>query len=272
VKDAQRPFTSGRPAALLVGVEVTTRSTWLWLAGAVGAPLALAAVLRPIEGAVGVATVTLALVVPVVVVAATGRWLPAVGAALAGAAAFDYLFTEPRGSLAITRVADVVATAVLLVVGLVVVRVSAWGRRQRDVADRTVSDVAVLRSMIELMAIGEDDDIVLITASFWLRELLALRDCRFDRSVEPASPATVEPGGAVAIGDLRWNAEADGLPGRAVDLPLRADGVPFARFVMEPTPAVPVLPDRLFTAAALADLVATWLHLRRRDGRPTPDA
>jgi hypothetical protein len=160
---------------------------------------------------------------------------------------------------------------VLLAVGLVVVQVSAWGRRQRDTAARTVSDVAVLRSMVELMAIGEDEDIVLITASFWLRELLGLRDCRFDRSVRPPSPAIVEPGGAVAMGDLRWNSEALGLPGAAVDLPLRAEGAAFARFVMEPTPAVPVLPDRLFTAAALADLVATWLHLRPGGGAQQPE-
>ena len=128
--------------------------------------------LRPVEDVIGVPTVTLVLVVPVVVVAATGRWLPAVAAALAGTAAFDYLYTEPRGSLVIHQVSDLIATVVLLVVGLVVVQVSAWGRRQRDTADRTVSDVAVLRSMVELMAIGEDEDIVLISAAYWLRELL----------------------------------------------------------------------------------------------------
>lgn len=250
-----RPPAPGRWVAGLPG-----------LAGALAVPLLGALALRPLEGVAGDPTVTLVLVLPVVVVAATGRRLPAVTAALAGTAAFDYLYTEPRGSLGIEQARDAVATAVLLVVGLVVVEVSAWGRRQRDTADRTVGDVAVLRSMIELMALGEDDDIVLITAAYWLRDLLGLRDCRFDRTLAPPSPATVEPGGAVALGDLRWNVEADGLPGDAVDLVLRADGEPFARFVMAPEPGRPVPPDRLFTAAALADLVATWLHLREGNG------
>jgi hypothetical protein len=242
-----------------------------WLVGAVLAPLALAVLLRPVEEAIGVPTVTLVLVVPVVVVAATGRWLPAVLAALASTAAFDYLYTEPRGSLAIAQASDLVATIVLLIVGLVVVQVSLWGRRHRDTADRTVSDVAVLRSMVELMAIGEDEDIVLITAAYWLRELLDLKDCRFERTLTPRSGATVEPEGVVSMGDLRWNTEQLGLPGDAVDLLLRSGGEPFARFVMEPTPAIPVLPDRLFTAAALADLVATWIGLRPGNGASTPD-
>jgi hypothetical protein len=233
-----------------------------WLAGAVVAPLALGGLLRPLEETVGVPTVTLVLVVPVVVVAAFGRRLPAVAAALSGTAAFDYLYVEPRHSLAITQVRDAVATAVLLVVGLVVAQVQLWGRRQQATADRTVTDVSVLRSMVELMAIGEDEDIVLISASYWLRDLFDLQDCRFERPAGPASPAVIGPGGEVAIGDLRWNAERQGLPGPSVDLPLRAGDHVFARFVLEPTPAVPVPPDRLFTAAALADLVATWLDLR----------
>jgi hypothetical protein len=257
-----------------VSTDRATIARFGWSAGAVAAPLALAVLLRPLEDGVGVPTVTLALVVPVVVVAATGRRIPAVAAALSGAAAFDYLYIEPRGSLAIHQLRDAIATVVLLAVGLVVVQVSAWGRRQRDTADRTVSDVAVLRSMVELMAIGEDEDIVLITAAYWLRELLDLQDCRYERSLTPRSPATVEPGGDVALGEgLRWSSESLGLPGTAVDLILRAEGEPFARFVMEPTPAAAVLPDRLFTAAALADLVATWLSLRghrsARTGDPT---
>jgi hypothetical protein len=254
-----------------VSTESPTLTRIAWLAGAVLAPLILAVLLRPVEEVIGVPTVTLILVVPVVVVAATGRWLPAVIAALAGTVAFDYLYIEPRGSLAITQARDAVATVVLLVVGLVVVQVSAWGRRHRDTADRTVSDVAVLRSMVELMAIGEDEDIVLITAAYWLRELLDLGDCRFERELTPRSPATLEPEGVVTMGELRWNTERLGLPGDAVDLLLRTAGEPFARFVMQPTSTTPVLPDRLFTAAALADLVATWIGLRPGNGTSTRD-
>ena len=68
------------------------------------------------------------------------------------------------------------------------------------------------------------------------------------------------------MGELRWDSDQVGLPGDAVDLLLRADGEPFARFVMQPTPAAPLPADRLFTAAALADLVATWIRLRPGNG------
>jgi hypothetical protein len=249
----------------------TNRSRVLWVAGALAGPLVLALTLRPAEPAIGVAPVSLALVVPVVIVAATGRWQLAVGAALSGTAAFDYLFTEPRGQFAITHVPDLVATVVLLGVGLIVVQVSVWGRRQQATAARTVQDVAALRSVVELMVLGEDADIVLMTAAFWLQDLLGLRDCRFDRSLNPPSPFRIEAGGSVTTGDIRWDAEANGLPGEAVDLPLLADGEPFARFVLQPTPVAPVHPDRLYTAAAVTDLVATWLHLRGASGRGSGD-
>jgi hypothetical protein len=244
------------------------RSLALWLVAAVGAPLALGAALLPAETALGDPAITLALVVPVVVVAAAGRRIPAAVAAVSGALTFDVLYTAPRGSLRIVDAADLVATVVLLAVGIIVAEVATWGRRQAATANRTVTDISALRSLAELMARGEDEQIVLITAAFWLRDLLHLRDCSFERNLEPASPATVGAGGEVVMGDLRWSAETQGLPG-PLDLLLQADGRTFGRFVMEPTPALPVSPDSLFTAAALADMLGSWLG-PRGGGGPDP--
>src|SRR6187399_1301861 len=84
------PARQGRVKSIRTGAggrcsdRMNDSSRYLWLAGGVAAPLLLGAALRPFEEAVGVPTVTLVLVLPVVVVAATGRWLPAVAAALSG--------------------------------------------------------------------------------------------------------------------------------------------------------------------------------------------
>jgi hypothetical protein len=242
----------------------------IWTVGAFATPLVLGLVLRPLEEQIGVATVTLILVVPVVVVAAAGRWWPALAATVAAALAFDYLYTEPKGSLAIVGVPDMVATVVLLAVGVIVVVVSRWGRRQVETANRTVNSLVVLRALVELMTLGEDDDVVLMHTAFWLQDLLHLRDCRYDRALDPPSPAALGPGDSVRVGDLDWPVDTAGLPGDAVDLPLMSRGEPFARFVLTPTPGRTLHRDRVFTASAVADLVATWLALRHPDP-PSPD-
>jgi hypothetical protein len=252
------------------GVRSKRVTDTAWIVAAFAAPLALGLVLRPLEQYVGTATVTLVLVVPVVVVAAAGRRAPALAATVAGALAFDYLYTEPRASLAIFGVQDIVATAVFLAVGMIVVAVSRWGRRQVETANRTVNAIVVLRSLVELMTLGEDDDIVLMHTAFWLRDLLHLRDCRYDVALDPASPATLGPGDSVHMGEFDWPVDTAGLPGDAVDLLLTRQGTPFARFVLIPAPGRTLHRDRIFTAAAVADLVATWLALRHPDP-PPPD-
>jgi hypothetical protein len=72
----------------------------------------------------------------------------------------------------------------------------------------------------------------------------------------PASPGFIDLGGVVRLGSLRWAAEVQGLPGEAVDLPMHRNGRIVGRFILTPEPGHRVLPDRLMTAAALADLVA----------------
>jgi hypothetical protein len=232
-----------------------TRSA-LWLLAGVCTPAAVALALRPLEGPLPTVAIAELLVLPVVGIAISGRRLAAAAAAVSGALAFDLIYTEPRGSLTIDRADDVVVVAVLVAVGLTISQVVSRARRAQATAERMASDMAVLRDTAELVATGEDAEIVAIQAAFWLRELLGLRDCRLDWSPEPASPAFVDLGGVVRMGPLRWASDVQGLPGAAVDLPMHRNGVVVGRFVLTPEPGRPVLPDRLMTASALADLVA----------------
>jgi K+-sensing histidine kinase KdpD len=240
--------------------------TSLWLLAGVIAPVAVAVACIPLEGSMSAASVALVLVVPVVAVAVSGRRSAAVLAAVAAAAAFDFIYTEPRRSLAVADANDVILIATLLVVGVAVAQMASWALRERTTADRMTSDVAILRSVAELISMGEDQEIVAMTSAYWLRELLQLRDCRLAKVDDPTSPARISTTGEVLVGHLRWAPEHQGLPGPEIDLPLHREGVVVGRFILQPTVGVAVQPDRLFTAAALADLVGS----ARTDGSSHP--
>lgn len=231
--------------------------TAAWLIGACVLPFAVAAVLVPFESVLTAASVAVILVVPVVGIATSGRRSVTVAAAVSAALSYDFLFTEPRRSLAIANANDVVLVVSLLAIGLAVAELSMWGVRQRATADRFVSDVTVLRTIVEMIAIGEDRESVAMSATYWLRELLDLQDCRLARPGDPVSPASITTTGEVLVGALRWAPEHQGLPGPDIDLPLHAEGVVVGRFTLIPKPGVLVTPDRLFTAVALADLVGS---------------
>lgn len=198
------------------------RSSVFWYVIGGAGPVLVGLALLPFETSAGRASVALILVLTVALVASSGRRGPTIGTAFSAALVCDVLYTEPRGRFTIDEVEDLVLVA-------------------------------------ELLAAGEEEEIVVITAAFWLRELLALQDCRLDRGLDPASPTQIRAEGVVRVGSLRWSTETIGLPGPEADLPLNSNGRAIGRFVLTPTPGVPVLPDRLLTAAALADLVGSWL-------------
>ena len=64
-------------------------------------------------------------------------------------------------------------------VGLAVGELAARGRRHRDAAGEGRHQLALLHSVTELAATGQDPELVVASAAGELRELLGLRDCRF---------------------------------------------------------------------------------------------
>jgi hypothetical protein len=248
------PFRPGTRRGLLDGMSPSLRST-CWVAAALVVPAATALALLPAEASLGNAAVAQLLVVPVVLIAASGRRLVTSLAALSAAVAFDVVHTEPRGSLAIARSEDLAVMVALLAVGLIVAQVAAFALRQGETAGRTLADMSVVRTVGEMVAAGEDVDLVARTSALWLRDMLTLRDSSMSWDLTSPSPASVEPGGTVRMGDLLWSAETQGLPGPSVDVPVHDDGAVIGRLVLVPSPGVPVLRDRLITASALADLI-----------------
>lgn len=236
--------------------------TALWFVGACVLPAALALALVPFDSRLTPASVAVILVVPVVVAATSARRSAAIAATLSAVLSFDFLFTEPRRSFTIDNADDLVLVGSLLVVGLAVAELAMWGHRQRATANRFVGDVTVLRSIAELIAIGEDRESLAMAGAYWLRELLDLQDCRVATAGDPPSPATITTTGEVVVGELRWSPQHQGLPGPEVDLPLHVEGVEVGRFILRPTPGALIPADRLFTATALADLIGSAVGFR----------
>ncbi len=222
---------------------------------AVVAPIATAVALTPWRGRTDTADNALVLVVVIVAVASTGRRAAAAVSALAAALSFDFFLTRPYQSLRISRSSDLVTEMLLLVVGLSVGELAARGRRHRDAASTTRRQVAQLHRITELAASGCDTGSVAMAAASELRSLLSLRSCRFTRRPPEGLTARIGPGGEVFVGTEQWSTGTLGLPTRTVDLPVRGGGWVLGHFLLDPQPGVPVPPDDLTVAVAIADQV-----------------
>ncbi|MBV8159694.1 MAG: DUF4118 domain-containing protein [Acidimicrobiia bacterium] len=236
------------------------RITWGALGAAIAAPAAVAAALVPLRSAIGSTNVALVLVAVVVAVATLGRRFSAAVAALSAAAWFDFFHTRPHYSFTINAHDDVVTAVVLLVVGLVVGELSVRRRRHHAAAVDGSTDIARIHAIAELAASGEKPDFVIMAVASELRDLLSLRDCRYETFTPCDRPAArIERTGEVSVGQLRWGVESMGLPTKQVELLVEGRGRPLGRFILTPTPGKPVPFDKRLVAIALSDQVGAAL-------------
>lgn len=232
---------------------------WLPLLAALAAPVAVAAALIPLRSPVDNTNIALVLVAVVVAVAATGGRLAGAIGAVSAAVSFDFFFTRPFGSLTITRRSDVETAVLLLVVGLIVGELSARNSRHRVHADESQGDIARLHAVAGMVSTGAHPEQVIIAVRNELQSLLRLRSCTFTRNFATRPRPTLEWDGEVLVAGMRWGASHMGLPGKEVDLVVHGQGRQLGRFVMTPSPGVPVSWDRRVVAVALADQVGAAL-------------
>jgi len=222
---------------------------------ALGAPPAVAAALVPFRGSFPGTDAALLMVVIVVAVAAAGDRLAGALAAVSAGIWFDFFLTKPYERLAISHRADIETTVLLFVVGVIVTELTARGRHHRQVAIEESGHVAQLHSVARMMAEGEDSKVVIARAEQALATLLVLRSCHYDpESTSTRHPAMISQEGDILLAGLRWN----WLPGR-VDLPIKYQGRGYGRFVLVPTPGVPLPRGHRLVAVALADEVGAVL-------------
>jgi K+-sensing histidine kinase KdpD len=93
------------------------------------------------------ANLTLLFVLPVTTVAILFGWGPSLFAAVAGALAFDYFFTEPKYSLTIASPADMWSTGLLLLIGAIVSTLAAQVRRRALEARRAAAQASALQDL-----------------------------------------------------------------------------------------------------------------------------
>jgi K+-sensing histidine kinase KdpD len=233
------------------------------LLAAVAVPIGAAAALIPFRQGVDNPNIALILVAFVVAVAAWGGRLAGAVASVSAALSFDFFHTRPYYSLTITRHTDIETAVLLLVVGLIVGELSSRSSQHRTAADQSSADIARIHSVVELVSDGASSDDVITAVRNEIRDLLFLKDCTFTRGFANHPRARLENDGEVMLSGLRWGATRMGLPGKEVDLIAHGQGRPVGRFVLKPTPGVPVSLDRRLVAVALADQVGAALSAAR---------
>ncbi len=129
--------------AALVGIAVVVGSL-------VGASIAAAV----LEGIAGIADASPVYLVPVVLVAALfGTW-PAIGTSVLSFLVYDFLFTVPRFTLAVTDPAEWLSLLLFLLIAVVIGRLAALLRERAEVADRRSRESVSLATISRAVAMG----------------------------------------------------------------------------------------------------------------------
>src|SRR5690606_19806619 len=121
------------------------------------APIVVALVLVPFRVELQAAAAVI-LIVPVVAVALLGGTGPAVLAAITAGVSFGVMLTQPYGQFAIHDRADIVATVVLLLVGVVVGITAVRENRNANRAELRRDELERVLDFAEVSAAGHDAD------------------------------------------------------------------------------------------------------------------
>jgi K+-sensing histidine kinase KdpD len=222
---------------------------------ALGAPLALTAILIPFRGSFPNTDAALALVLVVVAVAAAGYRLAGILAALSAAVWFDFFLTMPYERFTITRSTDIETTVLLLAVGVAVTEIAVRGRAQHAAAARRAGYLDGINTAARAVATGNQAQLVVEQVSADLTRLLSLSACRFqDGAAGIGHPPRLLRSGQIMTAHGTWDPLRQGLPtGRETELLAEAGGLLQGRFLLTPGPRTRPTREQLLVAVALAD-------------------
>jgi len=223
-------------------------------------PLGVAAVLVPFRSSFANTASALVLVALIVAVAVIGHRTAGFLATVSATLWFDFFLTRPYERLAITHRPDIETAISLFVVGIVVTELAARNRLHHDAAVAESDYVGLIASVSELAASGTPALDVIERARTELIALLDLRACRYEPGLPERSRLRIEHNGQVLLGGKLWGVHEMGLPGPELDLLVQARGQSLGRFVLNPTPGLPVSLQRRVVAVAIADQVGSALR------------
>ncbi len=227
------------------------------------APLGLAAVLAPFRGSFVNTAAALVLVALVVAVAVVGNRFAGIIASMSAALWFDFFLTAPYERLAISHRPDIETTICILIVGIAVTELAARSRYHLRTASEESDYVTMIRELADLASGPGPEPEVHERASALLTNLLDLRACRFETVISGLPLARIRSNGEVVHVGLRWPVREIGIPGPEAEIVVQWRGRVTGRFVLTPTPGLPVSVQRRIVAVLLADIVGA-----SRSGQP----
>jgi K+-sensing histidine kinase KdpD len=234
------------------------------LAVAALVPLGLAGILVPFRTTFADTASALLFVAAIVAIAVVGNRTAGIVATISSSLWFDLFLTRPYERLAISRGADIETTVCLFVVGVVVTELAARNRRHRSAATEEADYVSLIYRFSELVASGAPAPDILEQTQRELTDLLELRACGYEAGARSRLRPTIEHDARVFIGVNLWAVEDLGLPGPEIELLVHGRGDVLGRFVLTPTPGLPISSQRRLVAVALADQVGAALSPQLR--------
>jgi K+-sensing histidine kinase KdpD len=234
------------------------------LAAAVLVPLGLAGILVLFRTTFIDTAAALVFVAAIVAIAVVGNRTAGIVATTSSTLWFDLFLTRPYERLAISHRADIETTVSLFVVGVVVTELAARNRRHHSIATEEADYVSLIYRFSELVASGAPGADVLAQTERELIDLLGLRACRYEAGPASRLRPTIAHDARVFLGANLWSVEDMGLPGPEIELLVHGRGEVLGRFVLTPTPGLPIPFQPRVVAVALADQVGAALspHLR----------
>jgi Domain of unknown function (DUF4118) len=227
-------------------------------------PAAVSAALVPARASLANTAAALVLVAVIAGIAIFASRAAGIIASVSSGIWFDFFLTRPYERFAISQRADLETTISLFVVGLIVTELAARSRHHRTVAGEEADYIHLIHEIGEMVAIGELSGIVVERASEDLIGLLSLRSCTYEAGTPAPHRPTVLFDGRVLNAGAIWGTSTLGLPGPELDLPVNFGGRTVGRFVLIPAPGMPVKPERLIVAVAIAGHVGGSLASRAR--------
>lgn len=222
-------------------------------------PIIVASLLVLVRDHMASANAALVFVIVVVLAAALGGRWAAITAAIVSAISFDFFLTRPYGSLKIDDGDDIIATILLLAVGLIVGEVVVWAHRGYRRSRRGQDEIARLHRVAEQVAAGGTSAEVLASVRAELAQLLSLRACELERPPYGAALPRLERNGSIEAPRRRFVRGEFALPADGVELPVLGRGRELGRLVLVPEPDVGVSIEERVVAIALSDQLGAVL-------------
>lgn len=216
-------------------------------------PLVVASLLVIVRDHMARSNAALVFVIVVVLAAALGGRWAGFTAAVISAMSYDFFLTRPYGSLKIDEVEDLVATVLLLTVGLIVGEVVVWAHRGHRQSKRGQEEITRLHRVAEQVASGARAHDVLESVRAELSDLLSLRSCTFEQPPFGAPLPRLGRNGSLDIPRRRIVRGEFALPVEGVEIPVLGRGRQVGRLVLEPEPDVGVSIEERVVAVAISD-------------------